>query len=120
MNLTCDLGKLYRYQEITYAAPLDEFENPIGVGMTEVKLREYPITKKTEKGVWIGGYDYKDKFVNLNTRKKFACPTIEEAKESFIARKRAQIRIMNARMKTAVIALGIMESMIENVNPTVL
>lgn len=41
------------------------------------------------------------RFVLLESRKRFACPTKEEALESFIARKEKQISIYNSKLKRA-------------------
>lgn len=96
------IDKLYRYEDIRYAPPVDEFERPIGEGTLSVELRTYIVRKHTPCGVWIDG-----RFVNLKANKRFACPTMEEAKESFIARKKRQIRILSARLKDAQRALEI-------------
>ena len=56
---------------------------------------KFSIVKYTRCGVWIklDYYPYKDKFVNLNAKKKYACLTKKEAIESFIKRKNRQIEI---------------------------
>ena len=83
---------------------LYRFEDRSGV----VLLRHYWVRKTTPAGVWIdmGGGTWKDgkwkphlKFVNLGSRKRFACPTEEEAKESFFARKDRQLGILRAQAK---------------------
>ena len=100
-----DLKVLYRYEDVQYAAPLDEFDQPVGRGRVSVSLYAFPIMKRTPKGVWISIYVGKERFVRLNATKHFACPTLEEAKQSFIARKKAQIRIYEARIYAAERAL---------------
>jgi len=81
--------KWYRYEGIRscYTNEYDE------VFMTRpaVKLVEMEVVSHTPKGVWLKLYP-----VLKSARKRFACPTIEEAKESFIARKRKQISIHQA------------------------
>ena len=105
----------YRYMETQYAAPLDEYERPMGYGSVQINLNEYKVIKETAKGVWLTyaqPYFLTDKwkkFVLLGSRKKFACPTKEEAMVSFIARKRAQIRIYKDRLESAEMALEIVE-----------
>lgn len=76
-----------------------------------VKLK---VVKHTPCGVRvIGGLGNNSgpngRFINNSHRKRFGYPTIEEAKESFIARKRRQIRIYDNRVKTA-------EQCIEKIN----
>lgn len=108
----------YRYEDVKYAAPIDEYERPIGEGRVEVRLRKYRVIKHTPKGVWISqdfwftphhDHIYPDnvnkKFVLRDARKRFACPTIEEALESFKARKKRQIRILRAQARDAEKAL---------------
>lgn len=103
----------YRYNEIHYAPPLNEWESPIGEGKVAIYLVEYKVIKHTKCGVWIqGSHDLerytlveRKRFVLLSARKKFACPTIEEAKESFIARKKRQIKILKSQLRKAESAL---------------
>lgn len=103
----------YRYEDIQYAAPVDEFDRPCGKGELLVLLREYPVLRHTPKGVWLAGtgdlrYSHHiDRFVRNDAKKRFACPTIEEAKESFIARKRRQASINHARAERAEEAIKI-------------
>lgn len=110
----------YRYDDACYAAPIDEFGDRFGNSAVYVKLTKYPVIKHTAKGVWLSliyfNKDYynsvsdyifrmnEKRFVLLNARKKFACPTIELAKESFIARKNRQISIHSAHVRTAELA----------------
>lgn len=65
-------------------------------GSVEFVAYYYPIVKRTKCGVWIelwrGG---KRKFVNLECVKKWACPTIEEARDSFYRRKSRQMSILS-------------------------
>lgn len=103
----------YRFQEISYAPPLDEFENPVGEGGVIIELQTYLVTKKTPKGVKIrrayktskggGGqrvaYSNVEKQVTNTHIKRYAHPTIEEAKEAFIARKKKEKSIYDARSR---------------------
>lgn len=92
----------YRYEDKAYAAPLDEFDNPIGSSSLEIELRKYLVLSHTPKGAWIDlGFMQGKKFVRKDARKRFACSTREEAKESFIARKGRQIRIHQATVDRA-------------------
>jgi hypothetical protein len=65
---------------------------------------EFKVLSKTEHGVWIDVYGNK-RFVNLDARKRYACPTVQEALESFQARKKRQIRILTRQLKQAEAAL---------------
>jgi hypothetical protein len=94
----------YRYEDVQYASSLDEFDNPQGDGRVAVDLRRFRVLRHTPKGTWIDAYG-EPRFVLRNATKHYACPTEEEAKASFVARKNAQIRIYNARIHRAQQAL---------------
>lgn len=102
----------YRYEEVRYSAGVDEFDNPLGKGHLELHLRELPVIKTTPKGVWIELYGHSirydsKRFVLLNARKRYACPTKEAALESFIARKQRQERILKSQLDDVYEALTI-------------
>ena len=99
----------FRYEDRRYAPPVDEFDRPIGEGSMDIMLRKYPVIKYTPKGVWLDLSFNDHRFVLIGARKRFACPTVEEAKVSFIARKRRQASIYRARMNSAEKAIAIIE-----------
>lgn len=107
----------YRYEDVHYAAPADEFGDSLGHGSCEVRLREFEVLRTTPKGVWLsmalGEFriisEPLERFVLRDARRRFACPTKEEAMESYKARKRAQIRIYKARAARAERALNAAE-----------
>lgn len=94
------IQKLYRYVQVNYAPPIDEFDNPRGEGRTSIEMQTFDVIKQTPKGVWINDFSGK-KFVNLTARKKYACLTEAEALTSFIARKNRHISILTAQLKSA-------------------
>ncbi len=65
-----------------------------------VLLSHYRITKRTPKGVWINLHYGKDGFILNNATKRYACPTKEEAKTSFFARKARQLRILRTQIES--------------------
>jgi len=80
----------------------DEWED----GRVRIRVNRYRVAKETPKGVWIhrcqfSSYPEDRKFVLRSGRRRFAYPTIDEAKVSFLARKDRQIRILNAQMDKA-------------------
>ena len=91
----------YRVVDGRYAAMLDEFERPIGGGGSYVSVRTYPVVRETPRGVWLeSAGDYgQDRFVLRDARKRFACPTLNEALESFRARKERQLKILTAQIR---------------------
>lgn len=91
----------FRYDEIRYSAGVDDYGDPLPYrGQMEVHLHKFPVTKETKCGVWIDHYGT-PKFILGSARKRFACPTIEEAKASFVARKERQASILSARLEDA-------------------
>ena len=87
----------YRYEDWRTAAPLDEWERPIGGGGIKISLRKYEVLHYTPKGVKLDMGTGFERFVLRDARKRFACPTIEEAKESFMSQKNRQLRILEAQ-----------------------
>jgi hypothetical protein len=69
-----------------------------------VYFREFDVIKETPRGVWIDIYGAK-RFVLKEARKRYACPSKEEAKESFKARKTRQIKILTKQLENAKRAL---------------
>ena len=95
----------YRFQETYYASSLDEFDNPIpDSGTVRLHLLKFDVEKTTPKGVRLAG----GRWVNESSRKRYACPSIEEARQSFLARKRAEIKHLLARVRKVEKALGLM------------
>ena len=90
----------YRAYGQRYAAPLDEFDTPIGRGRVDVSIMRFEVISHTAKGVWLD-YFGKKKFVLADARKKFACPTEIEAWESLIHRKQRQIKILGNQLEDA-------------------
>lgn len=91
----------HRYDDLSYAPPVDEFDNPMGAGSHELLHTTYRVIKRTAKGAWIDlGFGDK-RFVLLTARKRYACPTQAEALESFIHRKERQATIYQSRLDKA-------------------
>lgn len=113
----------FRYEDVQYAAPVDEYGDSRGEGRLAVELRKFQVVRETPKGAWIVPYyeamthwnknwDPSDeKFVRNSSVKKHAYPTVEEAKKGFIARKNAQLRILTAGMRRAEKALRAIEQL---------
>lgn len=88
----------YRYEECRHTD---------GVRVT---LREYPVLRKTPKGVWLDTGFGGSRFVLRDAHKRWACPTKDEAEESFKARKRRQIKILRRQLEDAHKALAAAEN----------
>ncbi len=106
----------YRYNDVHYAPPLDELYRPCGKGQVKLELREFKVLRHTPKGVWLvyligtwtGGEEDK-RFVLRDSRKRYACPTKEEALVSYTARKKSQVSKLRAQLSSAEEALGLVE-----------
>lgn len=107
----------YRYDVQHYAAPLDETDISLDSGLYQLVLYEYPVAKETAQGVWLlSARRGAGRFVLKSSRKRYACPTKEEALASFIRRKEVQISILTAQLRTANLDLSLARTGI----PTVL
>lgn len=111
---------LYRYEETYYSLGCDEYGDPYPGHTIKVHLNYYKVLKRTPKGAWIEYWKNPNgkKFVNLTARKKFACDNEEDAKESFIARKNRQIKILKSQLKNAREALAIMQDYVKEKPPS--
>ena len=96
----------YRYEDKRRAAPVNEFEQPIGEGSLEIVLYRWEAIKHTPKGVWLELWGHK-RFVLNKSHRRFACSTIDEARASFVARKNRQASIYEARAMTARQAIAV-------------
>lgn len=85
--------KFYRFQETRYSG-----------GVIMLRKSEFAVVKDTECGVWLDVYGQR-RFCRTDARKRFACPTEQEALESYHARKRRQVRILRAQLASAEAAL---------------
>lgn len=73
-----------------------------------ILLLEYSVLKSTPCGFWIQYYPRK--WVSGHSKKRFAYPTIEEAKVGFIKRKERQIAILKSRLDEAERALAMIQT----------
>ena len=90
--------KLYRYSNNVNDS--DDNINIHDFNLTVVFLHEFEVTRSTPCGSWIVYCGHK-KFVNYTNRKQYAYRTLEEAKVSFLARKKRQIAILTAQLHNA-------------------
>ena len=101
----------FRYDDVRYAAPLDEYDEPTGRGTLEVVRRKLCVVKVTPKGVWLGYsmHGASARFVLNSATKRYACPSQEDAKNSFRARKKRQAAIYKNRLQDAETALRLID-----------
>lgn len=100
---TCPLGAYYRLEEVSYSS--------CGV---DIQVHAFKVLKHTPTGARIDDYRYrasgKGRLISRNWRKQWACPTIDEAIKSFVARKTRQILIYEARIRAAKEALQLVNA----------
>lgn len=99
----------YRFEDHRTAPPLDEWEQPCGPSGVHVTLFTYDVVRHTPKGVWLTLFGSSGRFCRGDAKKRFACPTITEAAESFRARKNRQISILKHQIRDAEKALEVLE-----------
>lgn len=93
----------YRLEEQRYAPPLDEYDEPVGRGQLVVHVCKLKVLRHTPKGAWLVGLQYGEgnpRFVLREGKKRFACPTLEDATASFLKRKERHARILRAQLET--------------------
>ncbi len=91
--------KMYRYVDTLYSTGGGDDYSSSSV-YVKVVLLTYNIVRLTPKGAWVSGFPGdKPRFVLNSARKRFACPTKEEAMTSFVARKNRQIRILTSQLQ---------------------
>ena len=72
----------------------------IGSFTPALRLDKYTVKRYTPKGVVLSVRG-RDRFCLIKSNKRFACPTIEEAVESYKARKTKQIQILKSNLERA-------------------
>jgi hypothetical protein len=105
----------FRVEDRRFAS-LDEFEDALP-GRVYVELYEYEVISHTPKGVWVYDYYGHPKFVLRAARKRWACPTKEEAIQSFLARKERQIKILRNQLSQATTAIQLAKQMKNESSP---
>lgn len=97
----------YRYEAITTCS-WDEYSELAIARHVHLQLQRLPVIKRTPKGVWVNDYGTK-RFVLDRARKRYACPTPEEAVESLLARKRRRAAILRSQLSDTERAIELAE-----------
>jgi hypothetical protein len=108
------VSSYFRFEEVRHGTGYtDEWGEYVSTGSyVRLQLREFKVIKETPQGVRINAYDWREpngKLILRTWNKQWACPTVEEARLSFIARKRRQMQIYEARLRTAKTAMELAE-----------
>lgn len=88
----------HRITSTRTAPPLDEYDNPIGRGTVHAYCNNYAVIKHTPKGVWLNLHCGDKRFILKSAKKRFACPTVEEAFISFEARTKRRVNILSSQI----------------------
>lgn len=80
-----------------------------GPSALRVQVQHYEVEKKTPNGAWIRDGAGERRFIADRWHKKFANPTLEGARQDFIARKRCLIFIQERRVRDARLAIATAE-----------
>lgn len=105
--------KYYRVDDILLSAGVDEWGNSLGPGRVHLTLASFDVLSKTPKGVWLSVYG-KKRFVLESARKRFACPSVELAVQSFKARKKRQAEILRGRLRNVERAIDLVDECVAN------
>ncbi len=90
--------KWYRYTDSRVCGVGYDGDVEWGNSQCKIYLQELEVLKETPKGAWLNNHGTR-RFVLRTAHKRFACPTKEEAKESFLARKRAHLRHLHRKVR---------------------
>ena len=104
----------YRYEIVRYSNGVDEYGDSLPGYSVAVEVRDFMGLRHTPKGVWIKTWAVNgrnERFVLKDARKRYACPTKEEALDSFIARQRRRISILETQAKDSKTGMRIAEGL---------
>lgn len=103
----------HRIEDRAYAPASDEGGFSILPPHIELSHYKYTVLKATPKGVWLDLGPCGRRFVLRSSKRQFASPTFEQAKEKFWQRKQRQLQILNAKVQRVKVALDKLEGMKE-------
>lgn len=102
-----DGERWFRFSDVRVSTGFNEWTECSTGYKIGIILRVYRITKRTRCGIWLAGDPYGlPKFINLNARRHWAWPTIEQAWNSYGIRKERQVQILEDRLESAKKALA--------------
>ena len=114
VHLDTNHERWYRYETAYYSNGTDEWGEALPGHSVVIQLREFWVMCHTPKGVWLRmGYGG-SRFVLKSARKRYACPSKEEALVSYIARQRRRISILKSQANDSRIGLRMAEQMLTN------
>ncbi len=111
---------LFRYREVLYASYDHDDDLSDGDGRIDLCKEEYVVTSITPKGVWISPVGWywrpKFKFMLANARKRFAHDNEKDALESYVARQRRRIQILEHQLSKSRRGMALAKTRLEQLN----
>lgn len=98
----------YRFEDRLCSVADEDGEH--AYSRTEITLYKFEILRHTKCGMWIRDYGGAKRFINQTCTKQYAHEKVEDALQSFIARKEKQASIYRARADTAMHAIRVARS----------
>lgn len=91
--------KLYRVEGRSYASFSDEYTNRL-TSRESLELMEYLVVRETPKGFWIQRHpESRLRWLSKTAKRRFASQTVDGAHQDFVARKKRQQSILEARVR---------------------
>lgn len=103
---TTHVAKVYYRLEPLLLWDTDGWGRRVGKPKVELRMEAYPVIRETPKGVWINVFPGKDRFIIHGAHKRYAYPTMEEARVSFVRRKQKQLEYLARTIEEATLALS--------------
>ena len=108
--MTIRVGNVfYRYEDRLFSAGVDDRGDPLGPPEVRLCLIELRVVRLTPKCAILDYYG-EEKRILLSAHRRFACPTIEEAKISYRRRKLKQIEILTSQLDNIRKALNLLNN----------
>jgi hypothetical protein len=110
---------LFRYREVVYA--LHDYDDDLsdGGGRVDLCKEEYTITSLTPKGAWISPVGWywrpKFKFMLAKARKRFAHDNEKDALESYVARQKRRIAILEYQLSKSRRGMALAKTKLEQI-----
>jgi hypothetical protein len=111
---------LFRYREVVYASHDYDGDMDDGTGRVALSKEEYVVTSITPKGAWISPQSWywrpKFKFILAKARKRFAHDNEKDALESYVARQKRRIAILEYQLSKSRRGMALAKTKLEELN----
>jgi hypothetical protein len=111
---------LFRYREVVYVSHDYDGDIDNGTGCVALSKEEYVVTSITPKGAWISPQSWywrpKFKFMLAKARKRFAHDNEKDALESYVARQKRRIAILEYQLSKSRRGMALAKTKLEELN----